>query len=218
MKDFYKNRHTVIQVIIAVFAVIFVIRLAYLQLIDKKYVLMARNNAIKEMEVYPTRGMVYDRNGKLIVYNEAIYDIMIVPRLTANVDSARLCELLDITLADYSDRKYKAKKYSPYKSSFFMKQVSMATYSRFQEFLYLFPGFYGQVRTIRKYPYKCGALVMGDIGEVDAFGKTDVTSSIFEELERAFSRATKRIRSFSSSSSSSTSSPFSSYSSLNYYN
>ena len=167
MKDFYKNRHTVIQIIVAVFAVIFLIRLAYLQLIDKRYVLMARNNAIKEMEVYPTRGMIYDRNGKLIVYNEAIYDIMIVPRLTTNVDSAKLCELLDISLSDYSERKYKAKKYSPYKSSIFMKQVSMATYSRFQEFLYLFPGFYGQVRTIRKYPYKCGALVLGDIGEVD---------------------------------------------------
>ncbi len=167
MKDFYKNRHSVIQVIVAVFAVIFIIRLAYLQLIDKKYVLMARNNAIKEMEVYPTRGMIYDRNGKLIVYNEAIYDIMIVPRLAANVDSVKLCELLNITLSEYSDRKYKAKKYSSYKSSIFMKQVSMANYSRFQEFLYLFPGFYGQVRTIRKYPYKCGALVLGDIGEVD---------------------------------------------------
>lgn len=166
MKDLFKERHKVIQVIIAVFSVIFVLRLAYLQLIEKKYSVLARSNAIKEMEIYPTRGMVYDRNGELIVFNEAIYDIMVVPRMAKNVDSTKLCELLNISKEDYAERFYKARKYSTYKSSFFMKQVSMENYSRFQEFLYLFPGFYGQVRTIRSYPHHCGALLLGDIGEV----------------------------------------------------
>ncbi len=166
VKDIYRNRYTVMQIIFAFFAIVFLVRLAYLQLIDKRYVMMARNNAIKEVEVYPTRGMVYDRNGELIIYNEAIYDIMLIPRMAKNVDSLKLCELLDITKEDYADRFYKAKKYSTYKSSFFMKQVSMQTYSKFQEFLYLFPGFYGQVRTIRKYPHAVGALIVGDVGEV----------------------------------------------------
>lgn len=166
MKDLFKNRYQIIQLIIAVFAGIFVLRLAYLQLIEKKYSALARSNAIKEMEVYPTRGMVYDRNGELIVFNEAIYDIMLIPRMAKNVDSAKLCELLNITKEDYAKRFHAAHVYSTYKSSFFMKQVSMETYSRFQEFLYLFPGFYGQVRTIRSYPNQCGALLLGDIGEV----------------------------------------------------
>ena len=167
MKDLFKNRYDIIRLIIAVFAMLFLIRLGYIQLIDKKYSILARNNAIKEIEVYPTRGMIYDRNGELIVFNEAIYDIMVIPRMAKNVDSTKLCELLQISDTDYTDRMQKAKKYSTFKSSFFMKQVSMETYSRFQEFLYLFPGFFGQVRTIRTYPNKCGALVMGDIGEVD---------------------------------------------------
>ncbi|HEY0262459.1 MAG TPA: penicillin-binding protein 2, partial [Chitinophagales bacterium] len=159
MKDLFKDRYQIVQVIIAVFASIFVLRLGYLQLVEKKYRTLARNNAIKEVEVYPTRGMVYDRNGELIVFNEAIYDIMLVPRMAKNVDSTKLCELLGITKDDYAKRFAAAKNYSTYKSSFFMKQVSMETYSRFQEFLYLFPGFYGQVRTIRSYPNHCGALL-----------------------------------------------------------
>ncbi len=174
MKDLFKDRYQIVQVIIAVFASIFVLRLGYLQLVEKKYRTLARNNAIKEVEVYPTRGMVYDRNGELIVFNEAIYDIMLVPRMAKNVDSTKLCELLGITKDDYAKRFAAAKNYSTYKSSFFMKQVSMETYSRFQEFLYLFPGFYGQVRTIRSYPNHCGALLLGDVGEVS---ETQVANS-----------------------------------------
>ena len=80
-KDLFQNRYNVVRIIIVVFAGIFILRLGYLQLFEKKYDKIAFENAIKEIEVYPTRGLVYDRKGELIVYNEAIYDIMVTPRL-----------------------------------------------------------------------------------------------------------------------------------------
>lgn len=168
-KDLFKNRHSVIQTIIVVFAAIFLMRLFYLQVIDRKYISLAKNNAIKEVDVYPTRGMVYDRKGELIVYNEAIYDLMIIPRQAKGVDTTRLADLLGLTkeeiLNQFKNLK-RTKGYSTYKPNVFIKQLSLKDYSRLQEYLYLFPGFYGQVRTIRKYPHKVGATILGDIGEV----------------------------------------------------
>jgi penicillin-binding protein 2 len=149
---------------------VFVLRLFYLQVVDRKYVSLAKNNAIKEIDVYPTRGMVYDRNGELVVYNEAIYDLMIIPRQAKGIDTAKLCELLNITKDEYTERLKALKStkgYSSYKPNVFAKQLSLKDYSRLQEYLYLFPGFYGQVRTIRKYPHRCGATILGDIGEID---------------------------------------------------
>ena len=168
-KDLFKNRYSVIQTIIVVFAAIFVMRLFYLQIIDRKYISLAKNNAIKEVDVYPTRGMVYDRNGELIVYNEAIYDLMVIPRQVKKFDTLRLGELLGISkddcIAHFRAMK-KTKGYSTYKPNVFIKQLSLKDYSRLQEYFYLFPGFYGQVRTIRKYPHKVAATILGDIGEV----------------------------------------------------
>ena len=92
-KDIFKNRYQVVQTIIIVFAAIFILRLFFLQIISTKYVSLARNNAIKELDVYPTRGLVYDRNNELIVYNEAIYDLMVIPRQAKGIDTTKLCEL-----------------------------------------------------------------------------------------------------------------------------
>lgn len=165
--DLFKNRYNTIRLIIGAFALLFLLRLAYLQLLEKKYDRIAFENAIKEVEIYPTRGLVYDRKGELIVYNEAIYDIMVTPRLAKAADSVKICSLLRINMDDYSARLAKARSYSVHKSSVFMKQVSLEDYQRFQESQYLFPGFDGQVRTIRKYPHQCAAVILGDVGEVD---------------------------------------------------
>ncbi len=169
-KDLFKNRYTVIRVIIVVFAMVFLVRLFYLQAIDKKYVSLARNNAIKEQDVYPTRGYVFDRRDTLIVYNEAIFDLMVIPRQAKGIDTARLSELLGITKDEYGQRMKAIRSavgYSSYKPNVFAKQMSLKDYSRLQESLYQFPGFYGQIRTVRKYPHRCAATILGDIGEVD---------------------------------------------------
>lgn len=169
-KDLFRNRYQIIQIIIVSFAVIFLVRLLYLQIIDTKYDALAKNNAIKEIDIYPTRGFVYDREGELIVYNEAIYDLMVIPRQAKGIDTLKLCELLGMDKEGFLHRFEIVKNqrgYSPYKPNVFAKQLSLRDFSRLQEYLYLFPGFYGQVRTIRKYPHKVAATILGDIGEVD---------------------------------------------------
>lgn len=171
-KDLFKNRYQVIRVIIVSFALIFIARLFYLQVISTKYVALANSNAIKEIDVYPTRGMIYDRNNELIVFNEAIYDLMVTPsevKKAKGFDTLKLCELLNITHQDVLDRFEKMKKTKGYQKvpNVFSKQMSLKDYSRLQEYMYLFPGFYGQVRTIRKYPHRVAATILGDIGEVD---------------------------------------------------
>lgn len=173
MKDLFKNRQAVFQIAFVLVALAFASRLFYVQVIDTKYVSLAKNNAIKALDVYPTRGFVYDRNGELIVYNEAIYDLMVVPLQAKEVDSIKLCELLGISIERYNERwielrdTKKNRGYSRYKPQVFWKQVSQQDYSRLQEFLYRFPGFYGQVRTIRHYPHQIAATILGDVGEVN---------------------------------------------------
>ncbi len=171
-KDLFKNRYNVIRIIIVSFALIFIVRLFYLQVISTKYAALAKDNAIKEIDVYPTRGMIYDRNGELIVFNEAIYDLMVTPsevKKAKGFDTTKLCELLNITREDVKERFEKMKKQKGYQKvpNVFAKQMSLKDYSRLQEYMYLFPGFYGQVRTIRKYPHRVAATILGDIGEVD---------------------------------------------------
>ena len=116
-KDLFKNRYNVIRIIIVSFALIFIVRLFYLQVISTKYATLAKDNAIKEIDVYPTRGMIYDRNGELIVFNEAIYDLMVTPsevKKAKGFDTIKLCELLNITREDVKERFEKMKKQKGY--------------------------------------------------------------------------------------------------------
>jgi penicillin-binding protein 2 len=110
--------------------------------------------------------LIYDRNGKLLVYNEAVYDLMVIPRQVKGVDTAELCRLLGITPKGYAERMKKARDYSPMLASAFEKQISKETYGYIEEKLYRFTGFFVQPRTLRKYPMSIGAHLLGYIGEV----------------------------------------------------
>jgi penicillin-binding protein 2 len=164
--DVNAERRYVISGIIVVVAIIYLIRLLYLQVFDQTYAQLASSNVLREVTVYPARGLIYDREGQLIVMNEAIYDIMIVPSQVGALDTALFCELLSIDKASLISAYRKAKKYSRYKPSVFLKQVSSQDFARFQEHLHEFPGFFEQVRTIRKYPYSSAPHLLGYIGEV----------------------------------------------------
>ena len=142
-------------------------RLFYIQVVDDGYKLSANNNVIRPITDFPARGLIYDRKGKLLVYNEPVYDLMIIPKQAKNIDSLELCSLIGITTEEYSEKYKKAKAYSPVKASVFEKQLSVETYATFQEKLYKFPGFFVQLRTLRKYPDPMAAHLFGYIGEVD---------------------------------------------------
>jgi penicillin-binding protein 2 len=157
------------QTVIAIFLVIgfiYLVRLFYIQVIDKSYALSANNNVLRYVTQYPARGLIYDRNGTLLVYNEAVYDLMVLPRQVKEIDTAEFCRLLEITIEGFNERMEKAKSYSKFKPSLFEKQISKETYGYLEEKMYRFPGFFVQPRTIRFYPKPMGAHLFGYVGEV----------------------------------------------------
>ena len=168
MKDFYTSRKYVIQAIFLVTALLFLGRLFWLQIIDDRYKLLADDNVKKEITAYPTRGLIYDRTDKLIVYNEPIYDLMVIPREVKELDTSKFCALLEINHELFEERLKKCRKYSQRQPSVFLKQIPLKSFMKFQEFLHGFPGFFGQVRTIRHYPHGAAAHILGDVGEVDS--------------------------------------------------
>jgi penicillin-binding protein 2 len=142
-------------------------RLFYIQVIDEGYKASADNNVLRYVTEYPARGLVYDRKGNLLVYNEAVYDLMVTPKQAKNIDTAEFCSLVGISKADFIRKMIKAKLFSPVKSSIFEKQISAENYATLQEKLYKFNGFFVLPRTLRKYPSKIAAHALGYIGEAD---------------------------------------------------
>lgn len=167
MQNPYSQRRIVITGIVIIIAIVFIVKLFLLQVIDTSYKFSADNNSRQDFQQYPARGLIYDRNGELLVYNEAAYDIMVHPGQLKAFDTIALCELLDIDTSQVVSGIRSAIEYSKYKPSIFLRQVSSETYALFQESLYKYPGFFVQPRTLRKYPKDIAAHILGYIGEVD---------------------------------------------------
>ncbi|HPK84944.1 MAG TPA: penicillin-binding protein 2, partial [Bacteroidales bacterium] len=167
MKDRYAHRKYVIMALVLMAAMILIARLFYIQIVDKTYRVSAANNALRPVTQYPARGLIYDRNGKLLVYNQAAYDLLVIPVQTSAFDTTRFNEILGITMDDFKTRMKAAISYSRRAPSVFMKMISSETYAILQEELYLFPGFYVQPRTLRKYTRPVAAHLLGYVGEVD---------------------------------------------------
>lgn len=162
------ERRFIVSIIFLAVGVIFLLRLFYIQVVDESYKLSANNNVLRPITDYPARGVLYDRNGKLLVYNQPVYDLMIIPKQVKMQDTAEFCSLLGITSYDYINKFLKAKNYSRVKPSIFEKQLSPETYATLQEKLYKYPGFYVQSRTLRKYLSPVSAQLFGYVGEVDS--------------------------------------------------
>lgn len=165
--DKYEIRKFIIGAIIVMVAFIYASRLFYIQVIDRSYILSAENNSRRYVVKYPARGLIYDRNGKLIVYNEAAYDLMVIPGQVSEFDTTKLADLLGIDCEEAVQRLDKARIYNRYRPSIYMKQISAQRYAALQEVLHCFPGFFVQPRTLRAYPYKSAAHLLGYVGEVD---------------------------------------------------
>lgn len=167
VKDNFSSRRITITAIFIVVGLIYIIRLAHLQIIDDSYTRLANRNALRHITQYPSRGLIYDRNGKLLVYNEAVYDLMVIPRQVKDIDTTEFCSLLKISKDEFIKKMEKAKKYSSYSPSTFEKQISKADFAPLQEKLYKFKGFYAQSRTLRFYPDSVACHILGYIGEVN---------------------------------------------------
>jgi penicillin-binding protein 2 len=167
--NFLNDRKYVIIGIVLFVSIIFISRLFYIQVMDDSYKLDARNQAFRYVTEYPVRGYIYDRNNKLLVFNEAAYDLMVLPKEVKDLDTADFCNLLGIPKESFIKRMRKAIQApnSPRKPSIFEKQLSPKDYANIQERLYRFNGFYVQSRTLRKYPMKVAAHMLGYIGEAN---------------------------------------------------
>lgn len=162
----FSNRKYIIGGIFILVVIIFILRLFNLQIVDDTYKQSAENNSQRQVTQYPARGLIYDRNGKLLVYNQAAYDLMVIPRQLSAFDTMGFCNLLGIEKLDLIKGIENAKNYSSRKASIFLKQLSSERYAVLQEKLYKFPGFFVQTRTLRKYPLKSAAHALGYLSEV----------------------------------------------------
>ena len=175
-KDFnLSNRKYVIGGFIVLLVCIYIVRLFNLQVAEDKYKENAISNAFLRRVIYPARGLMYDRNGRLLVFNQPAYDVMLIPKdVGKSFDTIALCEVLNITKEEL-ERKWADMKdprrnpgYSAYTPQKLISHLSQQDYGRLQEKLYLFPGFFVQKRTIRQYSSPAGANILGNIREVNA--------------------------------------------------
>ena len=168
----YDYRQFVLAGIALVIVLCYIIRLAFLQLSDEEYKSRADNNAFFNNVIFPARGVIYDRNGELLVYNQPAYDIMVIMRDVHNLDTLDFCRTIDISKKQFDDRmalikdKNKNPGYSTYTQQLFMPQISAEEYGVLQEKLFRFHGFFIRERTIRRYATDHCAHILGDVAEV----------------------------------------------------
>ena len=198
----YEYRKFVLGGIAFIIVLSYIVRLAFLQLSDGEYQSRAESNAFLNNVIFPSRGVIYDRNGELLVYNQPAYDIMVVMREVQNLDTLDLCRTLGITKQTFDQRmsvikdRNKNPGYSTYTQQLFMGQIPAEDFSVFQEKLFRFQGFYVRERTIRRYATDHCAHILGDVAEVsqkevdnddyyapgDYIGKQGVERSYEEDL------------------------------------
>jgi penicillin-binding protein 2 len=167
MKDAFINRKYTVMALIVLASIALLMRLFTIQVVKDTYRMSAENNVLRYVTQYPARGLIYDRNKKLMVYNQAAYDLMVVPAQVTKIDTAEFCTLLGISKASYRDRIRAALVYSRRAPSVFVKQISAESYARLQEKMFMYPGFYVQPRTLRKYSKPIAAHLLGYVSEVD---------------------------------------------------
>ncbi len=165
------NRKNKLLIGLGTTALILISKLFVIQIIDDRYKLDADNNSMVYSIIYPTRGIIHDRNGKILVGNKVAYDLLVTPREVEEFDTLGLAKVLDVSpdvirekMAEYRRNRRRI----GWQSVVMLKQIPQETYMKFAEVAYRFPGFRGQARSIREYPYNAGGNLLGYVSEVDA--------------------------------------------------
>ena len=167
-----EGRREIIQVAFVLIAFIFLVKLFFIQVLDDSYKNLAEGNAIRKEIQYPVRGLIKDRNGKLIVFNNPEYDLLVILREVENFDSTKFCQVFQITpevLRGYFRDIYseiKRKRASELQPTPFIRQLSNDDLARIEDHIDEFPGFSIQARTTRAYASKAGANALGYVSEI----------------------------------------------------
>ncbi len=165
------NRENKLLIGLCTAAAILIAKLFSIQILEDKYTMAAENNSMVYSTIYPTRGIIHDRNGQILVGNKVAYDLLVTPRETEAFDTLALCEVLDIEAEFVREKMQEYKRNRRrigWQSVVMIKQIPPETYMKFAEVAYKFPGFRGQARSIREYPFNAGGNLLGYVSEVDA--------------------------------------------------
>lgn len=164
-----EGRREIIQIVFVLVGVIFLVKLFFIQVVDSRYKQLADSNAIRAEVDYPVRGLIKDRNGKLIVYNTPEFDLNIIHKEVKTFDSARFCEVFSKTPEELRllFKELKARReYSSVKPTIFLTKLSTLDFAKIQDNIDEFPGFYIQARSTRAYTVKAGANAIGYVSEI----------------------------------------------------
>lgn len=160
------NRRYIIQGVFILIALILLGKLFYMQVASDKYFLDANNNALRKQYVFPARGVIFDRNHKVLAQNQPTYDLLVTPKEIKDLDTLSLCKILGIDTVEFNEKLRKAIVYSRFRASIFQKLLSVETYAALQEKMPNYRGFYVQKRTIRYYPDSIASQFLGYVREV----------------------------------------------------
>lgn len=160
------RRYTVMGIFLMV-GLILLTRLFYIQVINEEYKQGAESNILKKETIYPSRGLIVDRNGEILVSNSTIYDLMVIPSKVNELDTSLMLDILGLDMEGFKERLSKAKRYSRRKQSVFYAQIGLDMFGKLQENLFRFKGFFVRPRTTRNYPRSVAPHLLGYLGEVD---------------------------------------------------
>lgn len=165
------DRSNKLKIGLAVAVAIILTKLFVIQIVDESYKIDASNNSMVYSIVYPPRGIIDDRNGRILVGNKIAYDLLVTPKEVEEFDTLALCQALDVPVSFVREKMegyHRDRRRIGYQSVVMLKQMTPEQYMKFAEIAYKFPGFRGQARSIREYPYNAGGNLLGYVSEVDA--------------------------------------------------
>ena len=175
------SRKLVIPAVIVLIAVIYLIKLFSIQVIDERYSQAATDNVVQRVTEYPYRGLIYDRNGNLMVYNTPEFDLTVVPKDVQNLDTALFCRIFNITKEEFNEKMVAARTYSWRKPSVFLRQLSNVDLARSEDYLVDFNGFNIQSRTTRAYTEPIMANALGYVSEISKRRLERDTSNYYQQ-------------------------------------
>ncbi|HEX9956324.1 MAG TPA: penicillin-binding transpeptidase domain-containing protein, partial [Fibrella sp.] len=161
-----ENRKYIIIGVFCLVGLIYAARLFYLQILDDSYSLESSSNSIKRVIEIPYRGQIYDRSGKLMVYNTPVYDLYVTPKRVKIPDTLAFCRMMDLTIQEFDSIMNAAKAYSPLKPSVFLRQLSKEEYARIQDAMIDYRGFEPVMSSMRTYPAHTMANALGYVSEI----------------------------------------------------
>ena len=148
-------------------SLMFLLQLFSLQIYNQNYNELSLNNALEKRPIYPTRGLIYDRNGILLVANQPVYDLMIIPENIIAFDTLELVSFLELSKKKVISRLSDARRFSSKKPSVISRQISKEKQALFQEKIWKYPGFYFQKKTIRDYSIPIASNILGYTSEIN---------------------------------------------------